>query len=261
MADWSFGPYGKCRLEPRAGVCLAAAMKLFTPVLMLGLALLAPAVFASDSFEGRMTIAVTGSKGDAHVLKYATKGTLIRIDPGEGPVSMIMDYTKGEMIMLMHEQQMYMVHKLNDHKRPVSTEGSDPDHEAHDVDVQDTGKTDTILGYRCNQFLVRDGDKTTEIWIAHGLGFFGGLGAPGGGGFMGRPRSSEKAAKWEKIFKGKEGFPLRVITHDSDSKEVSRMEVTKIEKGGVSAADFAPPPEYKAFSMPDLGGLNPFRQN
>jgi hypothetical protein len=35
------------------------------------------------------------------------------------------------------------------------------------------------------------------------------------------------------------------------------MEVTKVEKGGVSDADFVPPPDYQKFQMPNFGGLIP----
>ena len=83
--------------------------------------------------------------------------------------------------------------------------------------------------------------------------------ANGGGGPFGG-RKSANAAKWEEALKGKEGFPLRVVTHDAKSKETFKMEATKIEPGTLSAALFLPPEGYQKFQMPDFGGLNPFKR-
>ena len=56
------------------------------------------------------------------------------------------------------------------------------------ADIEVTGKTDTILGYKCNQFLVKDKGTITEMWVAEGLGTFMGLGSQGGGGQDGDAR-------------------------------------------------------------------------
>ena len=75
--------------------------------------------------------------------------------------------------------------------------------------------------------------------------------ATGSGGWS----NSAAAAKWEEALKGKGGFPLRVISRDEGSKEVFKMEATKVEKGGVTEADFHPPEGYQQFQMPNLGDM------
>ena len=232
-------------------------MNLFTRLTIIGGLLLAPALFAADGFEGKVSMTMTGNKGDAHAMTYMMKGTMMRLDMEAGKGSMIMDLEKHQMIMLMHERQMYMIMKMpqpqDQGPHQAGTPGGPPS-DRTPPDVTATGKTQEILGYTCSQFLVKDGDKTTELWLAPGLGVFMGLHA-GSSPFGGRSRNAEAAAKWEEAFKGKAGFPLRVITRDGSGKETNRMDVTKIEKGGVSDGDFAPPAGYQQFQMPNIPGF------
>ncbi|MBI2515813.1 MAG: DUF4412 domain-containing protein [Opitutae bacterium] len=239
-------------------------MKPLHRLTILGALLLATVASAAGSFEGKIDLAMTSGKGQAQALTYAIMGQSMRIDMHGAPVSTIMDMGKHEMLMLMHEQRMYMSRPIPQADQAKREEGGKPEHLP---DIEETGKTEVICGYTCRQFLVKDGKRVTEMWLAEGLAPFmglggNGMGGGGGGGFMGRKKAnSEAAQKWEQALKGKGGFPLRVITRDEAGKESFKMEATKVEKGGVSAADFAVPEGYQKFQMPDLGGLNPFKRN
>lgn len=215
-------------------------------------------ISAAGSFEGKVTLALTSGKGKAQDLTYSMKGRKLRMDiQAEGhEMTSIMDMEKLEMLMLMPEQNMYMVMPI---KKPVEQAMAKQGESTADVEV--TGKTDTILGYKCSQILVKDKGTVTEMWVAEGLGTFMGLGNGGsGGGPFGGGRKPA-AAKWEEALKGKGGFPLRVISHDPKGKETFKMEATKIEPGVRPDSDFLPPDGYQKFQMPDLGGLNPFKRN
>ncbi|MSU45561.1 MAG: DUF4412 domain-containing protein [Lacunisphaera sp.] len=90
-----------------------------------------------------------------------------------------------------------------------------------------------------------------------------GMGSGGGGGGLfggGRKGGGPAAAKWEEVLKGKGGFPLRVISRDAKGKESFKMEATKIEPGSLPDSLSLPPAGYEKFSMPDFGGLNPFKR-
>ena len=212
--------------------------------------------FAADTFQGKVSLALTSGKGKAQMLNYSIKDQRLRMDmDAEGhTMSTIMDMAKLEMLMLMPEQQMYMVMPI---KKTVEKAMAKQEESTADIEV--TGKTDTILGYKCNQILVKDKGTVTEMWVAEGLGTFKGLGNKGGGPFGGRKSAS--AAKWEEALKDKGGFPLRVITTDAKSKETFRMEATKIEPGTLPESLFVPPAGYSKFQMPDFGGLNPFKRD
>lgn len=228
-------------------------MNFFPRFILIGSLLLTPALFAADTFVGKVSFLSTPAKGKPTVINQAMKGNFVRIETPEAPGAMIMDFAKMEMIMLMNEERMYMVMPI----KPSDAPEKQKDTPAADPDVEVTGKTEKILGYTCSQILVKDGKTISEVWFAEGLGFFAGLGRSGGGGGMfGKKKgNAETAAKWERALKGRGGFPLRVINRDAAGKETSRMEATKIEKGGVTDADFQPPAGFEKFAMPDMGGM------
>jgi len=208
-----------------------------------------------------VSLAMTSEKGRTQAMDYTMKGQKLRMDISaeKHQVSTIMDMEKMEMLMLMPEQNMYMVMPI---KKAVDNAVEHAEKNgAMNADIERTGKTEKILGYTCDQILVTDKEKgtVTELWVAPDLGMFMGLGNGGGGGMFGG-RKTAAAAKWEEALKGKGGFPLRVISHDAKGKDVFKMEATKIEPGPQPDSLFAPPAGYQKFQMPDMGGLNPFKQ-
>jgi hypothetical protein len=236
-------------------------------LLTLAALLIAPAAFAADSFVGKIDMTMSASgKDKTQVLVYSIKEDAMRIDMQGQPISTIFNISKHEMLILMHQNKMYMAKVIE----PADIPKTDPkaDDKTANMDIEDTGKTEVICGYTCHQFLVKDGKNVTEMWLAQGLGAFMGMGSPGGGGgggmggmFGKKQNNSAAAAKWEQALKGKGGFPLRVVTHDSGGKDSFKMEATKVEKGGVTDADFVAPGDYQKFQMPNLGDLNPFKRS
>lgn len=217
------------------------------------LVLAALSSYAADAFEGKISLAMSGDKkGRSQNLDYSIKGKKLRMDiNAEGnQVATILDMDKMEMTMLMSDQKMYMVHPI---KKPVEQAAEKVAQSNAAIEV--TGKTETILGYKCNQVLIKDKGTITECWLAEGLGAFQGLGSGQGGGGMFGGKKSANAAKWEEALKGKEGFPLRVVSRDAKGKEVYKMEATKIEPGKLPDSLFLPPEGYEKFQMPSLGGL------
>lgn len=209
---------------------------------------------AASAFQGKVTMAITSDKGKVQDLNYTIKEQKMRIDMNaEGhQVATIMDVEKLEMIMLMAEQKMYMVMPMKKTIEEATAKASTYESTA---DIEVTGKTETILGYKCSQILVKDKGTVTEMWVAEGLGVFMGMGNNSGGGGMFGGKKSAAASKWEEALKGKSGFPLRVITRDSKSKEVFKMEATKIEPGTPPDSAFVPPAGYNKFQMPNMGDL------
>jgi hypothetical protein len=108
--------------------------------------------------------------------------------------------------------------------------------------VKKTGKTETILGYRCEQILITHGGKETEVWATKGLGRFIQL-DPGGG----------TASAWERELASGDMFPLRVIEKDAKGKRVSAMEVTAVEKKSLSDSLFKVPANFNKLDIPMMG--------
>jgi hypothetical protein len=225
-------------------------MKPLSRFLAVGVLLTLTQVVAS-AFEGKMTLALTEARGGTTNVDFSHKGNKVRMDMNARGAQgvMIMDVSRQEMLVLMPEQHMYMVMPMKKAiEQAVEKSG------ANTADVEVTGKTETILGYKCSQLLVKDKGNVSEVWVAEGLGTFMGLSSGMGGGMFGGGKSA-KAAKWEEVIKRKGGFPLRMITRDGAGKEVSKMEATKIEPGSLPDSLFSPPAGYEKFSMPDMGGL------
>ncbi len=210
--------------------------------------------YAATAFEGKVTQLMTSDKGKSQAIDYSIKGSKIRLDVNsEGhQVAIVTDMEKLETLMIMHEQKMYMVMPI---KKPVE-QALEQSNDAS-VDLKVTGKTDTILGYKCNQMLITDKSSgaVTEVWMAEGLGVFMGLGSGGGGGGPFGGRKQAAAAKWEEALKGKAGYPLRISSNGVNGKGAFKMETTKIEPGSLPDSLFAPPAGYNKFQMPNLGDM------
>ncbi len=228
-------------------------MKLLLRLFAVGSLLTATLAHAAGAFEGKVSLAISAGKGQSQQLDYSIRDTAMRIDmTAEGQTfSSIMDMKKLEMMILMPSEKMYMVMALKDtvEKAAKQAKGKEPD-------IEKTGRTETILGYKCDEYVTKDKKTTTEIWIAEGLGTFMGMGNNSGGGMGGMFGGKKKAAdSWEEKFKGKPGFPLRVVSRDAKNKETFRMEATKIEPGSLPASLFQPPAGWQKFQMPSMGDM------
>jgi hypothetical protein len=257
MGKYSLKPTGRGNaVQPRLESGLPAvklpAMNILSRFLAMGALLTAAQSFAAGAFEGKISLTFTAERGRAANLDQSFKGQKVRMDmTAEGSlVSTIIDTAKMEMLILMPDQQMYMVMPMQKAAEQVVEKSG-----ASTADIEVTGKTETILGYKCNQVLVKDKGTVTEAWIAEGLGAFMGMGGGGpmGGGMFGGGKPAN-TPKWESALKGKGGFPLRVITRDAKGKEIYKMEVTKIQPGSLPDSQFSAPAGYQKFAMPGMGG-------
>jgi hypothetical protein len=175
---------------------------------------------------------------------YFSKGAMLRMEPeqaakGRGGGVVIQDNNSKKMIVLMDAQKSYMEMPIRNASVEGDGRGGKKARAEQKAKVTKTGKTETILGYSCEQYLVKSGQSEMEVWITKDLGPFFGMVGPGGG-----------TAVWEKEAKTQGGFPMRVIGKDKEGKEDYRMDVTKVEKKTLSASLFAPPSGYKKMDMP-----------
>lgn len=226
------------------------------PTLLFGLCVLTGSLGAKD-FEGHIRMKMTpehmsarNAAGDGSMfMDYYLKGGLIRIDmnTGNGQVfSSIMDSAKREMTMLMPAQKMYMVRQLPEAPQPGGTGGP-----ASDVQFVRTGKTETILGYKCEEIIVKSKNGDADIWGAEGLGTFQGMvghGPMGGGA----PKNAWEAALAKHGF-----FPLRMVSHDKSGNEQMRMEAVSIDPQPPADSLFVPPADFRKIEIPGFGGMNP----
>jgi hypothetical protein len=221
------------------------AMKL-APFFLVSAAFAVSAVVHAATFEGAIRLKMTAPRGGSHDITLHVKDGVQRadIDTGRGAtVSAITDVSKHEMIMLMPEQKMYMVHSLD---KMAAAAGDMKD--SSDATFTKTGETEKILGYTCTKYVATSKGFTSDIWATEELGRFMGLGS-GGNPLGGKSRNAQPA--WEKALVGRDFFPLRVVSHDAKGEQF-RMEATAVDKAPQPDSLFTPPADYKKF---DLGGM------
>lgn len=228
--------------------------------IVTALALLTPLASPAANFEGRITMKMTAPNGQAMPMTYSLKSGLMRVDLNSGQgmsAATIIDPAKQQMIVLMPQQKMYMVRPLNE---PGAAPTTAP---REDVTVQKTNEHAKILGYDTTKYLTKSHAMNSEVWVTDQLGTFGGLGGNGPAMHGPGPRRGGAAEAWQEAFRGKDAFPLRVITTDAKGRRVFEMEATSIEKVSLPDTLFTPPADYRKFDMGEMmrgmmpGGMRP----
>jgi hypothetical protein len=112
--------------------------------------------------------------------------------------------------------------------------------------VKKTGKTKKILGYRCEQFLISQGEAETEIWGTKDLrGLSASLARA-----LGEERVGQGTA-WNDELTRLGIFPLLANTR-IEGKVVDAQEVLKIEKRSLGDDIFSLPGGYRKQSVGDI---------
>ena len=185
----------------------------------------------AQSFEGVLLVNATTERG-VMPMTYMLKGDNARMEfegrPGMTAV-MLMNGKENKSYMLMTQMKAYMElpsgEKQGDSAKPQ---------------LKKTGKTQKLLGYNCEQFIVKSADQESEIWVTKELGKFV-MFRMGG---MRQEQSSRDS--WQESFAGSNWFPLLASTKKGE-KELGKFEVTKIEKKQLEASLFTIPEGYQKF--------------
>jgi hypothetical protein len=189
-------------------------------------------------FEGEITMHTTAA-GTSNDMVVQTKGDKLRFDtkaPTGDPMHGVFDPTANKVVVYLDGTKTYM-------DMDFSKPGATPNVDGASGSVNKTGKHETVAGYDCENWTVSDPTgKKTELCIAQGIAFFD------VGGLKAGPSASPSALAKE--FREKKSFPLRSIEYDAAGKELSRMEVTKIEKKSIPDASFQVPPGYTKLQLP-----------
>ncbi len=208
-------------------------------ILILGL-VSSVALTKAAAFEGVLDYHIT--TGDHQIdVEYLIKGHKLRFNGSEKMQNAagIMDMDSKTMTLLMPKQKMFMKNQLTDYKKlGDKAQGK----------FSDTGRSDTILGYTCEEYLYQTKTGEAHVWLASNLGVFAGLGG-----------KADAMDSWVKVAQEKGLFPLKSVYKDQNGKEKSTMTATKVSKQSVDDSNFQVPADYKEMKMPnvDMGQLAP----
>lgn len=218
-------------------------MKLISS-LTLAMALLVPLAVSAASFEGVVKLTMKASSDKSIPLELSLKNGLSRMEmSAEGhTMVMITDPAKQQMTMVMPEQQMYMVHSIA--VRPKKGQKMETD----DTTIEQTNEHEKILGYDTTKYIAKSKDVVTQIWATEDLGTFFNF----GGSPMGGTMNGGEMPAWANALKGKNIFPLRLVSNNAKGKEEFRLDVTDITKKSLPDSLFTPPDGYRKL---DMGGM------
>lgn len=207
--------------------------------LALCLVLMSGVALATKPFQGKVIF--TFSAGDSEgTITMFTKGQKVRMDPAlkemEQNVWMVMNNASKEITLVMPDQSMYMTLALDMAKKMAgaTVPGLAAEGKRFEKKPTPTGKTKTILGHECHQYIYNDDGDNIEMWVAHTVGTFPEM--------MGVPIPQ---------YIGKEDFaffPLEISGKDKDGK-IYVMKVTELSTNVPSDDTFTPPSSYQKLSM------------
>ncbi len=156
---------------------------------------------------------------------------------------MVMDVKDQKMITLMTDQKMAMVMDLAKMKEKMKTQQKEEDQA--DVKVTKTGKTATILGYKCEEYQVDSESSTALVWITKELGDgMGNLAKNLSTMFNAGPKSMGMPS-----MKGMEsGVMLKMESTDKKSGNSTKLEALSVSKDGKIISTSG----YNVMAMPGM---------
>lgn len=156
---------------------------------------------------------------------------------------MVMDLQQQKMVTFMKDQKMAMVMDLN--KLKDKMKGQVPDENQPAPSIKKTGKTATILGYSCQEYLAETEQHKTLVWITTQLG-------DGMGNFaktLATVLQTGPGKLQMPSLKGIEnGVILKVLSTDKKSGNISGMEAVEVKKEALKQ----PTTGYNVMAMPGM---------
>jgi hypothetical protein len=175
-----------------------------------------------------------------------SEGNYTGITMGDQGMLIVYDLDKKMMITFMQQQKMYMImdfDKIRQKAEEMSKDAGQKTPSATDTKITKTGKTETILGYKCEQYQVTGKNSNMLVWITTELGanygnFMQGMSAIMKGGNMG--------AVFPEVKGMANGVMLKMETTDSSNNNSMQMVAKSINKEGLVFKTAG----YKGMAMP-----------
>ena len=196
--------------------------------------MLVSTAISAQRFEGSIGFTKNIGPVTANYI-YHVKDDMIRVEELDvtGTIQgiMLVDTKKNTVVALSPERKMYI-------DVPNRRKSSDCP-----TQVTPTGKTQKINGYECEEWLVNSDEDGRKVsyWVAkNDFDFF----VP----MLKTLNRKDKMALYYMSLPNADGtFPMKGTEVKSDGMELTRLEVTKVEKSAVSADMFKIPEGYTKF--------------
>ncbi len=196
----------------------------------------------AQQFEGKMKINFKSNKENADMVYYY-KGENLRIE-FVSDKKLVFIYTDEEMTMMMPDQKMYMKmpkQLMENSMLPAQQYGKKAKKEYEDKIIK-TGEYKTILGKKCEKWIIKDGNEESEMWITEDVGDFKS---------MNNPMQRSNAGGWQSSIEDQGYFPMLVITKNN-GKEEGRFEVVELKEMNLENSMFEVPSGFKTMTLPGM---------
>lgn len=209
-------------------------MKVIATLTLMMISLLCTTESTAQRFEG--TIGFTKNIGPVTAkYTYHVKDDMIRVEEldelGEIQGIMIVNTTSNTVVALSPERKMYI--DVPNRRKTNQT----------DTDVKTTGKTQTINGYDCEEWLVKSPEDGREVsyWVAtKNFDFFLPM-------LKTLNRKDKMALYYMDLPNAAGSFPMKGTEVKSDGMELTRLEVDLVKNEALSAELFEIPSDYSKF--------------
>jgi len=180
------------------------------------------------TFEGVLEVQAQNTER-VQLYTYAVKNGRIRVEPADvsdDPQVILVDYPAKKTYVLLPAREQYF----------EIANAVEVGHEA--TGLQKTELTDEILGYKCDQLLVKLSNAEVEIWATKEFG------TPGTMLTSIAAKTSDTPA-WETELFSKGYFPLKVIIRDASGYDAGKFEVNTVQKKALGDYLFRIPMGYE----------------
>lgn len=202
--------------------------------------LLAPVLISAQSFTGSIEFKYFTTK-DTTINIYNIKDKAVKLDQfgkktGAVEGSFVFDLGANTIKFVNPKRKVWGEHKSD---TPPILKGV--------CESSKTKNTKTVQGVKCNEYIVKNTEENTVIsyWVAGGKYEF----------FVPLVKLWNRKDKQSIYFNNIKDLPegaMPMLSEEkqiSDGKLITRLEVTKITKGGIDEAKLAVPSDYKKFEQ------------
>ncbi|HRE58182.1 MAG TPA: DUF4412 domain-containing protein [Candidatus Kapabacteria bacterium] len=197
--------------------------------------------FSAKPFQGKVTFTFKASDESGKIVLYA-KGQKVKMEPYllnmDEKIWLVLDNNTQKITVVLDDKAMYMtlsvdmMKKMGKYAMPGLAAN---DGKTFDTKPTSTGKTKTISGHECHQYILNDDGDMTEMWVAHDLGTFPQM--------MGLP-IPQYIGKDDFTF-----FPLEIINKHKDG-DTTTITVTELLTSTPDDSQFTPPASYNKMDIP-----------
>lgn len=190
-------------------------------------------------FEGLIQLQVQDWQS-AEMVNYYVKGDRARMESSPNTSAepyYILDYFSKKMFVIMTNKDSYF--ELSMEKTPSVQASADSKPES----MTKTDETETILGFPCEQWILKENDVTTTMWATKAFSANVTL--------LGLQKQDMRVLfRWEEELKSRGLFPLKLTQQDVNGTDVYKFQVLKIQRKTVNDLLFRIPGGYEKIDKP-----------